>query len=75
MLEGSGRLNLLYLTCLAGSGRLNLSYFTCLEGSGRLNLSCFMCLEGLLGAPDSLACAERVGPLEKEPMFLLRARV
>ena len=31
VLEGSGRLNLSYLTCLEGSGRLNLSYFTCLE--------------------------------------------
>ena len=31
MLEGSGRVNLLYFTCLEGSGRLNVSYFTCLE--------------------------------------------
>ena len=31
VLEGSGRLNLSYLTRLEGSGRLNLSYFTCLE--------------------------------------------
>ena len=38
-LEGSGRLNLLYFTCLERFGRLNLSYFTCLEGSKKLDLS------------------------------------
>ena len=30
----------------SGSGRVNLLYFTCLEGSGRHILSCFTCLEG-----------------------------
>ena len=29
VLEGSGRLNVSYLTCLEGSGRLDVSYFTC----------------------------------------------
>ena len=33
VLEGSGRQNQLYLTCVEGSGRLNVSYFTCLEAS------------------------------------------
>ena len=31
--RGSGRLNLLYLTCLDGSGRFNLSDLKCLERS------------------------------------------
>ena len=31
VLEGSGRQNHLYFTCLEGSGRLNVSYSTCLE--------------------------------------------
>ena len=31
VLEGSGRQNQLYFTCLEGSGRLNVSYSTCLE--------------------------------------------
>ena len=35
----------------------------------------FTCLEGLWGAPDSANRVERVGPLEKEPTLLLRARV
>ena len=30
-MEGSGRQNQLYFTCLEGSGRLKVSYFTCLE--------------------------------------------
>ena len=30
-MEGSGRQNQLYFTCLEGSGRLNVSYSTCLE--------------------------------------------
>ena len=45
VLEGSGRLNLLYFTCLEGSGRQNLLYFTCPEGSGRFNVLYFTCLE------------------------------
>ena len=30
-MEGSGRQNQSYFTCLEGSGRLNVSYSTCLE--------------------------------------------
>ena len=30
---------------MEGSGKQNQSYFTCLEGSGRLNVSCCACLE------------------------------
>ena len=30
-MEGSGRQNQSYFTCLEDSGRLNVSYFTCLE--------------------------------------------
>ena len=75
--SGSGRLNLLYFTCLEGSGSFNLPYFTCLEGSGMFNLTFFSCLGGggVWGAQPLTNHAYRVGPLEKEPTLLLRARV
>ena len=59
--SGSGKLNILYLTCLEGIGRLICSYFTCLEGVWRAE-----CLTDL---------TPRVGPLKIYLTLLLRARV
>ena len=67
-LGGSGRLNLLYFTCLGGSERLSPSYFTCLERLQEVQL-----LKKLRG---------QVGPLPKnlrleasEALRLAEARV
>ena len=59
-MEGFGRLNVLYFTCLEGSGRLNVSYFRCLEAQ---NDDKFFTFAGFWEAQGG---SVTLGPVENE---------
>ena len=60
---------------LGGSGKLNLFYFTCLEGVWGAHSVVFYEALRLLDVQLLTQLSARVGSLEKEPRFFLRARV